>query len=98
MALASTSVHVVVQVPPKWLPQCLCPQENFSCFLPLQETLQDQQVGLTQPLFKLLLLPCVLGHVRLYCDLVWVSLSSSSLDVYISAFHKVWEFSGIVSS
>ena len=39
-----------------------------SChLLPLWETLQDKQVGLTQGLNKLLLLPWVLEHVRFLC-------------------------------
>ena len=33
-----------------------CPRVNLGCLLPLQETLQDQQVGLAQAPFKLLLL------------------------------------------
>ena len=37
---------------------------SCSCLLPLPETLQDQQVGLIQDLFKLLLLPWVLECVR----------------------------------
>ena len=36
--------------------QLLNHQESPSCLLPFQDTLQDQQVGLTQALFKLLLL------------------------------------------
>ena len=43
------------------------PRMNFSCLLPLQETLQDQQVGLTQAPFKLLL-PCILEYVRFYVN------------------------------
>ena len=50
MALASTSVCV--------------PRVTSSCLLPLWETLQDQQVGLTQAPFKLLLQPWVLECVR----------------------------------
>ena len=35
-----------------------------SCLLPLSEAFQDQQEGLTQASFKLLLLPCFPEHVR----------------------------------
>ena len=38
--------------------QCLCPRASSSCPLLLQETLQDQQVVLTQSPFIWLLLPC----------------------------------------
>ena len=41
------------------------PRVSPNCLLLLQETLQDQQVGLTQVSFKLLLLPWVLEHVKL---------------------------------
>ena len=44
------------------------PRMTSSCFLFLWETLQDQQVGLTQAPFKLLLLPWVPEHVR-FCVL-----------------------------
>ena len=40
------------------------PGMSPSFLLPLQETLQDQQVGLIQVPFTLLLLPWVLEHVR----------------------------------
>ena len=39
------------------------PIVSSSCLLPLQETLQDQQVDLTQAPFKLLLFPWVLECV-----------------------------------
>ena len=42
------------------------PRVSCSCFLPLQEALQDQQVGLTQAPFKLLLLPWVL-KLEIFC-------------------------------
>ena len=43
----------------------LCvPRVSCSCFLPLQEILQIQQVGLTEAPFKSLLLPWVPEHVR----------------------------------
>ena len=65
MVLASTSVHVVEWSSPNWLlPVSKSPEWSFSHFLPLQETLQDQQVGLTQAPFRLLLLPWVLENVR----------------------------------
>ena len=44
--------------------QCLCPQGESSCLLPLWEALQDQQLPLTPDPFKLLLQPWVLEHVR----------------------------------
>ena len=44
------------------------PWMSSSCFLPLQETLQDQQVGLTQASFKLLLLLWVPEHEILYAS------------------------------
>ena len=40
------------------------PRVSSSRLLPLWETLQDQQVGLTQASFKLLLLPWIPEHVR----------------------------------
>ena len=40
------------------------PRVSSSFLLPLQETLQDQEVGLTQTPFKLLLLLWVPGSVR----------------------------------
>ena len=48
--MAATSVYV--------------PRVIHSCHLLLQETLQDQQVGLAQAPIKLLLLPWVPVHVR----------------------------------
>ena len=50
MTLASNSVYV--------------PRVSCSCLLPLWEILQDQQVGLTQAPFKLLLLPWVPEYMR----------------------------------
>ena len=40
------------------------PRVSSSCLLALWEAFQDQQVGLIQAPFKLLLLPWVLEHVR----------------------------------
>ena len=40
------------------------PRVSPSCLLPLQEALQDQQVHLTQALFKCLLLPLISEHVK----------------------------------
>ena len=57
MALASTSEHVVERAPNNGCCQCLCPQGELQLPAPLRETLQDQQVGLTQAFLKLLLLP-----------------------------------------
>ena len=37
---------------------------SSSCLLPLQEALQDQQVGLIQAPFKLVFLPWVSKYVR----------------------------------
>ena len=42
------------------------PRVSPSCLLPLQETFQDQQVGLAQAPFKLLHLPWVLEQVGFY--------------------------------
>ena len=59
------------------------PRVSTSCLLPLQETLQDQQVGLTQGHFKLLPPPWVLECVgfcvcslrvkSLLCTALWLS-------------------------
>ena len=56
MTLASTNVYV--------------PRVSGSCLLPLWEVLQDQQVGLTQALSKVLLLPWIPEHVRVCVLLV----------------------------
>ena len=61
---ASTSVHVVECVPQKGCLQCLCSQVSSSYLLSVQEALEDQQLSLTQALFRLLLLPLVPEHVR----------------------------------
>lgn len=45
------------------------PRLSFSCFLPLQEVLQDQQVGLIHVLFKVPLLLRVSECVRFLCTL-----------------------------
>ena len=42
------------------------PRGSFICFLPLQEALEDQQVGVTQAPFRLLLLPWIPEYVG-YC-------------------------------
>lgn len=55
LKMAAASIHV--------------PRVSFSCLLPLPEALQDQEVGLTQAAFKLLLMPLVLKHVRFVCAL-----------------------------
>ena len=50
---------------PKWLPPVsLSLRLSTNCLLPLCETVQDQQVGLIQTPFKLLLLIWVPEHVR----------------------------------
>ena len=64
MALVSTSDHVVEAALQNGCFQCLCPQGESSCLLPLWEALQDQQLPLVQAPFKLLLQPWVLEHVR----------------------------------
>ena len=48
------------------------PSVSSSCLLFPWETLQDQQVGLTQAAFKLLLLPWVPEHVRCCVSLLRV--------------------------
>lgn len=40
------------------------PQRSSSCLQPIWETLQGQQVGLTQAPIKLVFILWVLGHVR----------------------------------
>ena len=56
------------------------PRVSCSCLLPPWETLQDQDVGLTQVPFKLLLLPWVLEYVE-FCvlPLIVESISYSPL-------------------
>ena len=49
---------------PKWLLLASLSRMSPSYLLPLWEALQDQQVGLTQGPFKLLLLPWALKCVR----------------------------------
>ena len=46
------------------------PRVNCSWLWSFQETLQDQQVGLTQAPLKLLLLPWVLEHMRFWVFLL----------------------------
>ena len=56
------------------------PRVNFSCLLPLQEALQDQQVDLTHVPFNLLLLSWVSECVRFWvCRLRGESVSYSPL-------------------
>ena len=50
MVLASTSVLVVEQASQMAAISIRVPRESPSCLLPLQEALQDQQLGLTVPL------------------------------------------------
>ena len=54
------------------------PRVRSSCLLPLWEALQDQQVGLTQASFKLLILPWVSEHVRLCGHCLRVESTSHS--------------------
>ena len=53
------------------------PRVSCSCFLPLWESLQDKQVGLTQITFKLLLLPWVQVCEIFLCPLRVESISHS---------------------
>ena len=64
MELAITSIHMVERAPRNDCHQCRVPRVSSSCLLPLREALQDQQVGLIQAPFKLLLLPWALDPVR----------------------------------
>ena len=65
----------------KWLPLVsVFPRVTSICPLPLWETIQDQQVRLTQSPFKLLLFPWVLEHVRFcVCPLRVETISHGSL-------------------
>ena len=64
------------------------PRVNSSCLLLLWETLQDQQLGLTQATFKLLLLPWVPEHVRFcVCPIEVQSLFPKALWVLESKSH-----------
>ena len=56
MPLASSCVITVEWAPQNGCCQCLHSQGGLSCLLPLQGSLQDLQVGVTQDPFKLLLL------------------------------------------
>ena len=49
--LLITSVHMVERAPKSDCHQCLCPQGELQWPLPLPETLQDPQIGLTDPGF-----------------------------------------------
>ena len=65
MVSTSTSVHRVESSPKNGCCQYpYVPRGSYICFLPLQETLQDQHIGLTQAPIKLLFLPWVLECVR----------------------------------
>ena len=66
MALTSTGVHIVEWAPSiqKWMSLMSVCLGWAPVVLTLWETLQDQQVGLTQAPFKLLLLPWVPECVR----------------------------------
>ena len=62
--------------------QCLCPQSKLQLLLPFWKNLQDQQVGLTRALIKLLLLSWVLDHVRFcVCPIRVEPISHSSLGL-----------------
>ena len=76
---ASTSVHVVECVPQNGCLQYLCSQVSSSYLLSVQEALEDQQLSLTQALFRLLLLPWVLEHVRFCVHPLGVESVSHSL-------------------
>lgn len=60
--------------------QCLCPHISHSCPLSLQETLQDQKVGLIQAFMKSLLFPWVAVCMRKKCIKSGVSASPSLVD------------------
>ena len=63
--LVRTCVHsVTCASPPMAVPVSVSPGGGAHGLLPLREALQDQQVGLTQAPFKLLLLPWISEHVR----------------------------------
>lgn len=64
---SSPSVHAVEGAPRQGSHQSPCPLGDLSLALPrpLQEALQDQQVGLASALIELLLLPWVPEWVRL---------------------------------
>ena len=74
---------------PPWNGCIYVPTVSFGCLLPLQEALQDLQVGLIQAPFQWLLLPCILERVRFcVCPLrveslfpitLWVSLKKVPL-------------------
>lgn len=64
MVCVSTSVLWWNKFPPNGCCQRLWPCVSFSCLLPLQEAVQDQQVSLAQAPFNLLLLPWVSDSVR----------------------------------
>ena len=63
MELAS-SIHMVERAPQNGCQWCLCAQGELQLPSASPGDSPDQQVGLTQFSFKLLLLPWVLEHVR----------------------------------
>ena len=93
MVLSSISV-LVEQAPQNGCHQHLCPQVDLSCLLSLQVALQNQQVGLTQSPFKLLILCWYSEHVR-FCanplrveSLFLTALQSSCTQAPLS--FKAW--------
>ena len=100
MAFARTSVLVGGRAYKYGCCQCLCPQCELQLLLPLQEALQDQQVGLTQASFKLLLLPQVLLCVRFctsflrvkgpqYISTVWMVGGPWGICFFCTLGHKL---------
>ena len=82
-ALASTSVLIVEWAPQNNFGQCLYTQDKLQFPLVSPEAVQEQQVGLSQSSFKLLLLSWVPGHVRFLCTPFksGVSISNSLLTL-----------------
>ena len=74
----------------EWAPRNSCPsvyvlRVSSSCLLPLQKTLQDLQVGLTQSPFKWLHLSCILE-----CEILWVPYKSGvSISNRLLCFMKL---------
>lgn len=69
MVIASTSVLMVGRAPKMAAISISVSRVSSNCHLLTQYVLQDQQLGLTQAPFKLLLLPCVPECVRFVCTL-----------------------------
>lgn len=66
MVVARTSV-LLVECALRMAAASACePRGSFICLLPYQEVLEDQQVGVTQAPFRLLLLPWIPEYVG-YC-------------------------------